>query len=130
MPATWEFRGSVLVVTLAGKCKEEATTAINEAMADPAFKPGTSLLLDVRRATDPTPDELRRRAKSLGSRPAKGLSSRCAIGVGPKAHQFGLGRMAAIYSDSYGMQVEIFTDLDEAICWLESTAAAGAAAAP
>ena len=48
----------------------------------------------------------------------------------PKAHQFGLGRMAAIYSDSYGMQVEIFTDLDEAICWLESTAAAGAAAAP
>jgi len=48
----------------------------------------------------------------------------------PKAHQFGLGRTAAIYSDSYGMQVEIFTDLDEAICWLESTAAAGAAAAP
>ena len=92
MPVTWEFRGSVLVVTLAGECKEEATTAINEAMANPAFKPGTSLLLDVRRAGDPTPDELRRRAKSLGSRPAKGLSSRCAIGRGPQSASIRSGK--------------------------------------
>jgi hypothetical protein len=119
MPVIWEIRDSVLVVTLVGACGDDATTAISAAMQDGAFKPDTSLLLDLRRCTDrPSGEELRGRAQSLAARRVKGLSSRCAFVVGPSAFEFGLARMATAYVGLYGMTMDIFTDPDEAIRWL------------
>jgi alcohol dehydrogenase class IV len=49
---------------------------------------------------------------------ASGLASRCAIVVGPKAHQFGLARMAQAHLESREMEVRIFRDLDKALTWV------------
>jgi len=97
-------------------------------MRDPRFQPGTSLLLDVRLSADnPTSDEMRPRARWLATLQAKGLSSRCAIVIGPRTHEFGLARMAATHLEIQGLELEIFTALNEALEWLSNASALGAA---
>ena len=120
MAVSWEIRGSILVLTLVGECGLEITKAFEEAMTDPRFLPGTSLLLDVRRSADnPSSDEFRRRTELLGRRTARGLASRCALVIGPKPHQYGLARMASVHSETKGIELEIFTEMEEALGWLE-----------
>ena len=120
MPVTWEIRGQVLIVTLAGDYGfEEPVRAVQEAIADSAFQRGTSLLVDSRLSkTSRSSEEFRERARWLASLRDKGLSSRCAVVIGPEAHQFGMARMAATHHDLQGLELEIFTDLDEAVRWL------------
>lgn len=120
MPVSWEIRSSILIVTLVGECGIEITKAFDEAMADPRFRAGTSLLLDVRRSADnPSSDEFRRRIELLARRTAKGLASRIAIVIGPKPHHYGLARMASVHSETKGIELEIFTEMKEALEWLE-----------
>ncbi len=121
MPVTYEIRGSVLIVTLVGVCGNEVSKVITEGIADPAFQVGSSLLLDVRHCLDdPSSGELQSRAASLAARRAHGLSTRCAFVIGPKAYQFGVARMASTHAEIRGMQMEIFTDLNEALQWLSN----------
>jgi hypothetical protein len=123
MPVTWEIRDRILVITIVGYAGEEPRAVIMEAIASPQFRPGTSVLFDVRQSTDnSTSDELRSRAQWLATLQAKGMASRCAIVVGPKAFQYGLARMAATHVEFQGMQLEIFQDMDEAERWLSNTA--------
>jgi len=120
MPVTYEIRGSILIVTLIGTVGNEVTPAISKAMADPAFKVGTSLLLDVRACTDlPSSKEFRQRAVSLAGRQQKGLSTRCAAVIGKSAVEYGVARMASTHAEIQGVTMEIFTDFDEALHWLE-----------
>jgi hypothetical protein len=120
MPVTCEIRDSILVATLTGTCGDEVTAAISKAMNDPAFKVGTSLLLDVRACTDlPSSNELSQRAVSLAGRQQKGLSSRCAVVIGKSAFEFGVARMASTHADIQGVGMEIFTDFEAALHWLE-----------
>jgi hypothetical protein len=89
-------------------------------MNDPAFKVGTSLLLEVRACSVlPSSDELRQRAISLADRQRKGLSSRCAVVIGRSTFDYGVARMASTHADIQGVTMEIFTDFDEALHWLE-----------
>ena len=120
MPVSWEIRSSILIVTLVGECGVDITKAFDEAMADPRFRAGTSLLLDVRRSADnPSSEEFRRRTELLARRTARGLATRVAILIGPKPHQYGLARMASVHSETNGIELEIFTEMDEALEWLE-----------
>jgi hypothetical protein len=49
MPVTWEIRGQILIVTLAGDYGfDEPVHAVTEALADTQFRSGTSLLVDAR----------------------------------------------------------------------------------
>jgi hypothetical protein len=120
MPATWEFRDSVILVTAVGDWSGAGTaSAVTEAMADPRFEPGTALVLDIRLSkTNPSADQVRARAEWVAALRASGLASRCAIVVGPKAHQFGLARMAQAHLESREMEVRIFRDLDKALTWV------------
>ena len=120
MSVTWEFNGRILVITLVGHCSDELITAVDAALADTACKPGTSLLLDLRLCTDaPSSDDVRNRAQALGARRRKGLSRLCAVIVGPRPFDYGLARMAGVYFEMQGIQMEIFIQCDTAVEWLK-----------
>jgi hypothetical protein len=126
MGASWQIRGSVLIVTCDGDDVKESANAIHEALADPGFRQGTSVLLDVRLCTEnPSSADIRRRTAWLASLKSRGISSRCAMVVGPRVHQYGLARMAATHLDFEGMEMEIFRDLESAIAWLEAAGKKG-----
>ncbi|MBV9742677.1 MAG: STAS/SEC14 domain-containing protein [Acidobacteriia bacterium] len=126
MAASWEIRGSVLIVTCDGEDAKESAEAIYEALADPGLPQGASVLLDVRLCTEnPSSNEIRQRAAWLASLKSRGISSRCAMVVGPRVHQYGLARMAATHLDFEGMEMAIFKDLESAIEWLEAPASKG-----
>ena len=115
-----------MVVTCTGDVGEGAGVAIVEAIASPQFKLGTSILFDARLSIDnPTSEDLRSSARWLSKLQPMGISSRCAIVVGPKPHQYGLARMAATHLECQGMCLEIFLDIGEAERWLSITADQG-----
>jgi hypothetical protein len=120
MPVSCEIRGSILVVTLVGDYSfEEPVQAVMSAIADPDFHAGTSLLIDSRLSkTSRNSEDFRERARWMGTLRDHGLSSRFAIVISPKPHQFGMARMAATHLDLKGLELEIFTDMDEALRWL------------
>ena len=62
MPVSWEIRNRVLIVTVDGDWSGGGpASAITEALADPQFRPGTALLLDVRPSRmNPSGDESNR----------------------------------------------------------------------
>jgi hypothetical protein len=126
MPVNWELRNRVLVVSLEGAYEyHEPVHAINQAMQDPGFLPGTMLLIDARLTTTRrSSEEFRERAIWMASLQAKGLASRCALVIPMQTHQYGLARMAATHVEMQGMQLEIFTDLEEASQWLLGRASA------
>ena len=123
MSVSCKFSGYILVVTLVGNCGHEMITAIDGALADNALEPGTSLLIDLRLCTEtPSSEDFRERARYIGARRAKGLSRYCAVVIGPKPIDFGFARMACTYFAFEGLHMEIFTRVNEAVGWLESTA--------
>jgi hypothetical protein len=130
MPVTWEIRDRVLIVTLVRDWSRYGPAeAITEAMSSPHFEPGTSLLFDVRLSeVNPSGEEVRSRSQWLAGLMARGMSSRCAIVISPRVHQYGIARVASVYSDLQGMTVEIFSDLNQALLWLRTEGSAGAAA--
>ena len=128
MPVSWEIRSHVLIVTTIEDWSGGGpASAIEQAMADPQFRPGTSLVMDVRRSRmNPSATEVMERSKWLASLRSKGLSGRLAIVVGPQAYQFGVARMAQVYMQIAEMEVKIFTELEEALGWLAAENGAGA----
>jgi len=112
----------MLLITVIDPGGEEPRATIIEAIACPQFKPGTSVLFDVRLSTENSSSEtVRSAAHWLSTLRSQGISSRCAIVVGPRAYQFGLARMAGIYLELLGMCLEIFRDIDEAERCLSDT---------
>ena len=126
MPVTWEIRGAVLLVTLIGDYAfDEPMAAITQGMASEQFRAGTALVIDARLSkTNRSSEDFRQRSFWMASLQAKGLASRCAIVVNGQLHQLGMARMASTHVGLRGMELEIFTDLDEAIAWLSANPAA------
>jgi hypothetical protein len=121
MPVRCEIRDHIIVITMIDQGHEDPRAAILEAIADPQFTPGTSLLLDVRLSMENSASEkVRARAHWLSTLRSRGISSRCAVVVAPRVYQFGLARMAGIYLELEGMCLEIFQDMGEAERWLSS----------
>jgi hypothetical protein len=106
---------------------EEPVRAVTDAMSNPQFQAGTSLLIDARRSeTSRSSEEFRARANWMASLVPHGLSRRCALDISSKLHQYGLARMAGIHLDLQNMSLEIFTDFEEAMRLLKAnTAKAG-----
>jgi hypothetical protein len=127
---TWALRADVLVVTLEGEYSfEEPIRAVAAAMADPKFKPGTSLLIDARLSkTRRSSDEFRARSLWMASLLDGGLSCRCAIVVNSELHQYGMARMAGALLDFHGMVLEIFADMDAALNFLLTATASESSA--
>jgi len=119
MAVTWEIFNSILVLTSTGFGGQGTAAALTEAISDPRFRPGLSLLMDRRLATDDASSaEMRSRAKFLASLLPLGISHRCALVAGPRPHQYGIARMEAAHLEFQGMEMEVFCDVDEALLWL------------
>jgi hypothetical protein len=122
---TWEIWGSALILTFIGDSADEPAEAITAAVSDPRFTAGTSMVADVRLSADEAlPEVFRRWACWLAALRTKGLSSQVAVVVAEK-YQYGLARMATVHLDREGMDLTIFTDLDEAIHWVDTAHQAG-----
>jgi hypothetical protein len=122
MPITLEVYSSCLILAFIDKCHEDIGTAIRMALDDHDLPPGAGILLDFRRCSDThSPESLRTEAKALNALHRDGLiSSRCARLIGPGLHQFGVARMAATFADLLGIEMEIFTDREEALRRLQA----------
>ena len=129
MPVKWELQDRILVVRLIGNyAYDEPVNAVEDAMRDEGFRPGTMLLVDARLSTTRrSSEDLRERAIWMASLTQRGIAARCALLINSQPHQFGVARMAAAHIETRGMQFEIFTDLAKASAWLENagTSAAG-----
>ena len=128
MPATWQFRDSVLVVTLGGEYAfEDPIRAVTDAMNNPRFHPGISLLIDAHESkARPSADDIRVRANWITSLVPRGVSRRCAVVVSTLPHHYGLARMLGIHLDLQNIALEIFTGFEEAMRWLTAETAQGA----
>jgi hypothetical protein len=128
MPVSWELRGRILIVTVIEDWSGGGpASAIEAAMADERFQPGTSLVMDVRRSRmNPSESEVMARSQWLASLRSKGLSGRLAIVVGPQAYQFGVARMAQAYMEVSEMDVKIFRELEDALQWFSAEEGKGA----
>jgi hypothetical protein len=122
MPVTWEIRAAVLLVTATGKYRsEELAEAVAQARADPGFRPEMFLLLDGRRSeAQITTESTQWRVAWLASLRHQGFSPRCAVAVKSEPHRYGLARMASALLEKEGVELEVFTELDGAMAWLES----------
>lgn len=129
MPVTWVLQERILVVQLVGNYDYHApVNAVDEAIRDDAFRPGTMLLVDARLSTTRrSSEDLRERAIWMATLPARGMGTRCALVINSQPHQFGVARMAAAHIEPRGMQFEIFTDIAKASGWLAEAGRSAAA---
>jgi len=120
MSVAWELRGPVLVVTTSGAyTNEEVDTALGAGAADPRRVPGTLVLFDGRQSQAKlTKGDMEWRAARLESLPRLGFGPRVAFVVNAQPHRFGLGRMLELRLEPRGVDVRIFSDMDQAWAWL------------
>lgn len=98
---------------------EDVITTFDLALTDPTLLPDARLLIDIRPSdsvsTSPTED-LRLVAEAFPSR-ANRVGGQCAVLVDGLL-QYGLMRMASVFSEGPGVSVEIFTSDTLALAWL------------
>lgn len=86
-------------------------------LADPAFRPGLDLLVEVPVGRNPSAEAIRERAKLLAELSPR-LGRRLALVV-ERDVDFGLGRMFGSFVDEAGLDVRVFRDAAEAEAWLQ-----------
>ncbi len=118
MPTTFEIRGRLVLVTSDGAFSlEDAEGAVQRLLSDPAFEPGSSVLIDVRGSTESaSAGEISERAEWFATL-SRAHIKRCALVTGDPL-QFGLARMFSSFADATGMEVRAFREMSEAESWL------------
>jgi hypothetical protein len=121
MAVEWTIRESTLSLLLQGTYAfEEVTAAMQSALSDPRFAPGSTLLIDERAsASNPSAAEKRARVAWISSlRPR--IAPRVALVAGTEPLRFGIARMASAFFEMEGVQAAVFTDLPSAQKWLRA----------
>lgn len=100
--------------------------AFDDALSDPAFRPGCNALVDVRRGsllpvTSAGVD--RTAAHVLSSMESRGRDYRAALVVASEV-DFGVCRMYQAYGDHLPCEVLVFKDYEAALSWLANGTAA------
>lgn len=121
MAVTYVFDGNVFRMNLEGVYPpQEIIDTFDRALADPRFPNDARFLLDVTRSESlagRTVDDLRRVVDHFGPRAGR-VGRRCAL-VAQSAVHFGLMRMAAAFSETYGVDTRVFRTVKEAVDWLK-----------
>lgn len=120
MGVSYAFEGKVFRMDAEGVYpSQELIDTFDRALADPRFPRDARFLLDVTRSeslADRTVDELRKVVDHFGSRAGR-VGRRCAL-VAESAVHYGLMRMAAAFSEGYGVETRVFRTKEEAVEWL------------
>lgn len=122
MPVTYSFHGSLLKLELVGQYQpDDVIKTFVEAMNDPLCPNPASLLVDVRRSetlANAAIADIRRVAEFVGPY-APRVGGRAAVVAASDVH-FGLSRLGSVYSDTVGVEVQVFRDVESAITWLDA----------
>jgi len=120
MAVVYAFEGNVFRMNLEGVYPpQEIIDAFDRAMADPRFPKNARFLMDVTQSKSlagRTVDELHRVVDHFGPRAGK-VGHRCAL-VAESAVHFGLMRMAAVFTETYGVDTRVFKTVEGAVEWL------------
>lgn len=120
MAATYEIRGELVHIELAGEYSVENVEEILKAALDDAQYPSEArLLFDVSQSTslaERSVKDLRHMAEFL-AKLSPMFGDRIAIVAGNKLH-YGMMRMGEVYSETSGLTAEVFFTAEDATKWL------------
>jgi hypothetical protein len=121
MPVTWKIEDEVLTVAvIENYTLTDVQRAVEAALADPAFRRGSTLLVDTRAAiTYMTDDEVQRRAEWFASLIDRGVRRQAFLS--PAApHRIRRMELVVGYLNTLAMDACAFTDLETALRWLRA----------
>jgi len=122
MPVSYSIHGSLLKLELVGQYEpDDVINTFVGAMNDPAVPTPVALLLDVRKSltlANAAIADIRRVAEYVGPF-ADRVGGRVAVVASSDVH-FGLSRLGSVYSESVGVEAQVFRDVESAVAWLGS----------
>ena len=120
MPVVHAWEGTLLRMSFVGTYEpDDIIRQLEEALAEAPPSEKIALLVDTTRSEvlgTRSPGQIRHVAQALAPY-AERIGGRCAIVAREDIH-FGLSRMGSVYSESVGVETEVFRTDDEALAWL------------
>jgi len=124
MPVLHAWEGPLLRVSLVGTYEpEDIIRQFEAALAEAPPSEKIALLVDTTRSEvlgTRSPGQIRLVAQALAPYSER-IGGRCAIVATEDIH-FGLSRMGSVYSESVGVETEVFRTEEEALVWLGAKA--------
>jgi hypothetical protein len=128
MPFTYRIepeKGLLVLVAEGVITQAERLATVKAWLDDPAFRPGLGTLCDFSKAeSTPTLPELRAVA-DLIARQAGGAGRRKVAIVTAKTVTFGVARQFAALAESDAVEIQVFSDHEDACVWLQVTPSPG-----
>jgi hypothetical protein len=122
MPVRYEFSGDILRLSLEGSyTPQDVIDTFLAALSDRAFPKDAKFIMDVRRSSElanRSVEEIKAVARVF-ARHSKHFDGRGAI-VASKPVHYGLARMGATFIEPLGAEIRVFSDVGEAISWLNT----------
>ena len=129
MPVRYSFSGNLFRMVLEGSyAPEDIIQTYQAALRDPAFPEDARFLFDVRESlelAERNVKDIKAVAQYLAKHSDE-VGNRCAIVASQPVH-YGLSRMAAVYAEAGGAEVNVFSNTEDAISWLGAVTAGGSA---
>ena len=120
MPVVHAWEGTLLRMSFVGTYEPgDIIRQLEEALTEAPPLEKIALLVDTTRSEvlgTRSPSQIRHVAQALAPY-AERIGGRCAIVAREDIH-FGLSRMGSVYSESVGVETEVFRTDDEALAWL------------
>ena len=124
MPVLHAWEGPLLRMSLVGTYEpEDIIRQFEAALTEAPPSEKIALLVDTTRSEvlgTRSPGQIRFVAQALASYSER-IGGRCAIVATEDIH-FGLSRMGSVYSESVGVETEVFRTEEEALVWLGAKA--------
>ena len=120
MPVIHRWEGTLLRLSFVGTYEpEDILREFQTALAEVPATENVALLVDTTKSEvlgNRTPGQIRLVAQALAPY-AERIGGRCAVVATEDIH-FGLSRMGSVYTESVGVETEVFRTEDEALAWL------------
>lgn len=118
MGIVYEFMGNMILFRAAGELtNEKINEALEQATKDPRFNTGMCILMEDKGSDyHPSSEDAHQAALNL-KKLAERYSPHIAVVVKEKV-KYGIGRMIAAYCEQYGVDFQVFRDVDNAREWL------------
>jgi len=120
MSVSYSIHGTLLRLELVGKYEpDDVIKTFESALNDPKCPNPASLLVDVRRSETLATAEIsdiRRVAEYVGPF-ARRVGGRVAVVASSDVH-FGLSRLGSVYTETVGVEAQVFRDVESAVSWL------------